>query len=264
MYKYIHKIKTLLGVKMEYPDLIYFGAPRVLSLLGLNMRDLPKSFYSQHGQDSLIFSEFFNLVVNPKFPKTFLDVGCNDPIKFSNSLFFEKFIGFQTIAIDALEEMQSKWKNVRPSARFVHSAVGDKAGSLTFQAAVGTGNDSMLSSVVDASQKITGKKIESRTVPVRTIDDILDDMNAADIGVASIDVEGYEFAVLNGWKNSTRKIYILIVENNENFELGKANVRDFLVNRGYCYFGRIWNMDDIFVSAEGMALLAASRQTESD
>ena len=64
------------------------------------------SFYSQSGQDRFIFNTFFK----NKREGTFVEIGANDGIKFSNTYFFEKHLGWQGICIEPMsgpfEELQ--------------------------------------------------------------------------------------------------------------------------------------------------------------
>tara|TARA_B110000208_G_C11775868_1_gene431997 strand:+ start:52 stop:303 length:252 start_codon:yes stop_codon:yes gene_type:complete len=48
-----------------------------------------KNFYSQQGEDLLIYRNFINLSTNDGI---FLELGAYDGLKYSNTLFFEKYL----------------------------------------------------------------------------------------------------------------------------------------------------------------------------
>lgn len=54
-------------------------------------------FYSEHGQDRIMFAEFFEHFNHPRCYGTFLDVGAFDGREMSNSLFFEESLGWSGV-----------------------------------------------------------------------------------------------------------------------------------------------------------------------
>lgn len=243
----IAKLVKFLGNKAAYPDVVYYGAPDSLRLLGVKCRSLTGGFFSQVGQDGLIFTEFFKYINSKGFPRLFIDVGCNDPVVHSNSYFFESNQNFKVLAIDALPEIKTAWTRHRPAADFVNCAVGLAEGELSFDIVKGDNVDSMYSSVSGMSTKSGTKEIESRTVKVRRLADILAERRIDSAGIVSMDIEGYELPALQGMDFTRFKAYIFIVENNGNDCLGNNAVRDLMISMGYVYFANIWRFDDIFV-----------------
>ena len=59
-------------------------------------------YYSQDGQDvylsMLLFNKIDKLLASGVQP-VFVDIGCNHPIKFSNSYFFEKYFKFKSLLV---------------------------------------------------------------------------------------------------------------------------------------------------------------------
>lgn len=245
--KKLVKFYQLLRLKHRYPELILVNAPAWTAYLGFRTVSCIDKLYSQACQDQYIVRSFLHKIIQADFPAIFLDVGANDPFEHSNSLFFERHLGFRTIAVDALSELQSPWKAHRPSAHFVATAVGSQPGETSFEVVLGEGTASMFSSVKGASEKESASPRGLRTVKVETIDRILTTLNVQRIGIVSLDVEGYELEALRGIEFAKKWFGILIIENNSNDGLGSSNIRDHLESVGYVYHSRIWNMDDIFV-----------------
>jgi len=87
-----------------------------------------ESYYSQHGED---------FILNKIFPNPngfFVEVGCIDGLRFSNTLFFEKK-GWKGICIEAHTSYIDLIKSNRLNSRVVHCAIGEKdEGIVTFYA----------------------------------------------------------------------------------------------------------------------------------
>ena len=63
--------------------------------------DKATTFYSQQGEDLLIYRNFINL---PTKDGIFLELGACDGLLYSNTMFFEKYLGFSGILIEPLKE----------------------------------------------------------------------------------------------------------------------------------------------------------------
>jgi FkbM family methyltransferase len=250
------KLVQFLGNRSAYPDVLYFDAPSQLRILGAKCRSLSKGYYSQQGQDSLVFNYFFRYINSKDFPRLFVDIGCNDPVIHSNSYFFESNQHFKVLAIDALPEIKAAWTRLRPAADFVSCAVGATEGEIRFDVVKGDNVDSMYSSVSGMSAKSGIREIESRTVKVRRLTDILAERQIEFAGIVSMDIEGYELPALQGLDFTRFKAYIFIIENNGNDLLGDNSIRDLMISKGYLYFARIWCLDDIFVHPDLFRLLS--------
>ncbi len=243
----IHKLIRVFNNITRYPGVIYFDAPPVLKLLGGITRPLPATHYSQASQDAVLFNTFRSQIERGLIPKVFIDVGANDPLLHSNSRFFESQLGFKVLAVDALSEMEASWRQHRPDAEFVCSAVGRWPGELEFDVVAAGGSASMLSSVAGASSKASGLMAQRRRVAVKTLSQIVGERGVEMAGIVSMDIEGYEFEALSGIDFTRFKSSIFLIENNADMGVGKNNVRDLMLRNGYVYFANIWQFDDIFV-----------------
>lgn len=205
------------------------------------------NYFSQDGQDlylsALLFNEFKN------FDGGYVvDIGCNDPERFSNSYFFEKFFKCNVLAIDPIEEYAAKWEKIRPSAKFIPTALGSFAGVVTLnipnQSAV---FDDMFSSVTGKNPKIGNLKCSQRQVPCVTLESIFDFNKISEVNLISIDVEGAELDVLKGINFERVYIKCFVIENNTKSLFGSDDIRLFLKSKGYLFHSRIGYLDDVFI-----------------
>ena len=243
----IIKIWKLIKFRINNPDIYIFGLPNDLSIFKFKKREIKRGFYSQLGQDELIFTEFFNYINLVSFPKIFIDIGANHPIKHSNSYFFECNQGFSVLAIDPLKEVNVLWETMRPNVEFVLTAVGEINGEIEFNVVEGGEIESMFSSVSGASNKNKNYSSSVRTVPIRRLENTFAEHKVSTVGIVSLDIEGYELNALKGIDFNTFKSYIFLIENNSNLGIGDNEIRKYMTDRGYLYYARLWNLDDIFI-----------------
>jgi FkbM family methyltransferase len=205
--------------------------------------------YSQHGQDLYLAGLLFGRFKSE--PGVVLDIGCNHPVKFSNSLFFERHMGCKIIAIDALEDYQNLWAEVRPNAEFIATALAESPGEVTlFIPERSHQIDDMFSSINSINPKIKDSKYISKKVKSTTVDKVLTDRGINHILFASIDVEGAEMEVLKGIDFEKVKISAIIIENNNTSQYGSNEIRDYLENKDYVFYSRIGFLDDVFVKED--------------
>jgi FkbM family methyltransferase len=247
MLKKIKKLFNLIQVNKKYPNVRYYGAPSIFQYLGFNVLPMRGGFYSQYGQDELIFTEFFKGLTLDSFPRIFIDIGCNHPLTHSNSCFYEKNQNYKVIAVDPLSGVHELWSSLRPGAFFFECAVGAVTGEIDFDVVEGCGNESMFSSVSGVSGKVSLSRVKKRKVAVRRMSDILSECCITRAGIVSMDIEGYELNALRGVDFARFSAYVFVVENNGNQGVGDNKIRDFMIGNGYVYFARIWGIDDVFV-----------------
>lgn len=232
----LRKISGFINFRYRYPKTRYIK----IKSLG--------TYFSQEGQDSFLASLLFPCIHNTGELRYVLDIGCNHPEKFSNSLFFEKYFGCKTIAIDPLAKYIAAWAECRPNAIFENVAVGDEEGNVMLSVFSGDENvDDMFSCIGSPSDKTLGSSFEEHQVKMTTVQCLLDKHHLTDILFCSIDVEGFELQVLKGIDFSKTTILCFCIENNTAKHYGSDEIRDFLLSEGYVFFARIGHLDDIFI-----------------
>jgi FkbM family methyltransferase len=204
------------------------------------------TFYSQDGQDIYLSSLLFNFLNNNLYPWV-VDVGCNHPSHYSNTLFFEKWLGCRTLAIDPLEEFGDMWASQRPAAKFISTAVGSNLDSVTLSIPKGEMSDNMFSTVTGGVNKSGKLDYQERTVQCLPLSRILSEQGITEVLLISIDVEGVELDVLKSINFEKVMIRCFVIENNSNDLYGSNDIRKYLIERGYVFYARIGFLDDVFV-----------------
>ena len=221
----------------------YLNHPDVPVVWPLNVG----TYYSQDGQDVYISTLLFKYLLSEE-DQYIVDIGCNDPEKFSNSKVFETHFNCKTIAIDPIIEYAERWSNDRPGAIFIPTALGRSDGNVTLNIPFKSSNyDDMFSSIAIDSKKIKDTKCLQREVPCTRLSVILDNYNSNNVVIMSIDVEGFELEVLEGIDFERINIKCLIVENNTNCIFGTEEIRNYLRDKGFVFFSRIGYLDDVFI-----------------
>jgi FkbM family methyltransferase len=186
-------------------------------------------FYSQHGEDLVIDAAF---VGEPS--GFFVEVGCIDGRRFSNTLFLEER-GWRGLCVEAHPAYIDLLRRNRPRCRVIHCAVGDRdADSVTFFANA-RGSLSTLSSTKrdeyerDYARWVSGY-VEER-VPLRTLSSIFDEQGVGAIDVLSVDVEGADAAAIRGLDLSRWRPRLIVVEADDAVALG--DIDSMLLPAGY-------------------------------
>ncbi|UUZ71762.1 FkbM family methyltransferase [Polaromonas sp. P1(28)-8] len=192
-------------------------------------------YYSQFGEDKIL-SEIFSQVDKGLC----IEVGANDGVNDSTSMFFEK-LGWSCILIEPNPVLCQSIRNSR-KAKLVELAASDREGEAILHVASGAERAhgvSTISSEQEALEKIRsyGFTYEDVKVKTQTLDKMLDDLKIDGvIHFISIDVEGHEVAVLNGFSIEKWRPTIIILEDNSNFE--DIRVCNYLKKFGYIRFMR--------------------------
>lgn len=140
----------------------------------------------------------------------YIDIGANSPLVDSVSMAFYEH-GWRGINVEPSQEYVNELRAQRPRDINLHAAVADESGVLTFFDIVGTGLSTLIRDV--ASQYAQqGMEVREERVPVITLDDVLSDLPQDDVHWMKVDVEGAEKAVLDSWKTSPVRPWIVLVE----------------------------------------------------
>lgn len=194
-------------------------------------------------QVGFTFSEFAEDAIINHFPLgttgTYVDVGCNEPVNFSNT--FNLYLqGWRGINIDANRELIEKCKKIRKEDICVCAAVSDQQKETHFYKAknplissidedyVSNGGDWWISNL-DAKE----------TVTTQTLTSILDKELApgSNIDFLSIDVEGHDFKVLKSLDLSRYRPKVIIIELRELDKLNDNEINKYLIANNYLFKG---------------------------
>ena len=196
--------------------------------------------YSQEGED-LILKRLFD----GQKKGLYVDVGAHHPKRFSNTYLFYK-MGWRGINIDAMPGSMEKFKEVRPEDINIEAAISDKVELLTYYIF----NESALNtfSKNEAEQK-AGKgnyrvidEIKINTIPLSQVLNKHLDSNKQ-IDFLNIDVEGYDFKVLDSidWTVYKPSVVLIEVLNIDLENLIDSKVYKFLRERAYKMIAKTFN-----------------------
>lgn len=182
-------------------------------------------FYSQWGQDRWLEENIFK----GKRNGVFVEVGVLNGIMDSNTAFFEFERDWTGLLIEANPRFTREIITNRPKSKVIKTAVYDTVGNVSFKVVEGTPGWSGIEKEFDAFHAIRVKKNLTHyiTVPCAPLAMLMEGFHHVDY--LSIDIEGAEFKILQGFPFQDFDIKILGVENNT----GSSKVEDVLRKAGY-------------------------------
>jgi FkbM family methyltransferase len=175
---------------------------------------------SQHKESQYIASFIRNKKI--KCPKTFIDIGSADGITISNSYFFIKN-GWNAVLTDPLPKYYKHSINIHKDNKNVQ--VFDNAISMT-------------DGIVYFNEADTHSKIHHKGIEVESIsyDNLLKKSGYInkEIGILSIDVEGFEMSILTQVLHTKNLPYFIITESNtpieRSLQIDLLNIKYDLIN----------------------------------
>jgi FkbM family methyltransferase len=195
-----------------------------------------RKYYSQHGEDYLLWSLF----AGKKNKGFFVEVGALDGIRFSNTYSFE-LEGWSGVCVEPHPEYFALLERNRPNSHCIESAAGNREGFVEFYAEPRGEFSTLVREIVEDERyesKMAGyKKIE---VPISSLTRILEDVESpSPIDIVSIDVEGAELSVLEGFDFSYYNPRVLIIEANGSG--ANKSIDKYMKNKGYHKSGRLFS-----------------------
>jgi FkbM family methyltransferase len=209
---------------------------------------LPKGYYSQAGQD--ILAESILQKINPDMTGiSIVDIGANHPIIINNTIYFERKFNAK---VESIEPNPMLYKIYQKEQRSVHQmAVGSKEAELELlipqrELSDLEYDDSVHATFLNNELPEVGENVLKSKCIVKPLDKII---KIGKYNILFIDVEGFEMEVLNGIDFDNFKFDIIIIENNAN-NRAKSVIYKVLKGKRYLLFGRIYNLDDIYINED--------------
>jgi FkbM family methyltransferase len=214
---------------------------------------MTNKYYSQCGQDKYLNE----IIFKGKKRGTFLDIGANDGVTFSNTFFFEKELEWKGICVEPLKSAFEKLSKVRNSIN-INACASDKDKLDSFLSVTGYGEMlSGLKSKYDARhlQRINetikefGGEVNEIEVQCIDINKVLLQNNFANIDFVSVDTEGNELEILKAIDFHRIQIKAITVENNYK----SLDFNLFLSSKGFAKI-KILDSDEIYVNKKHFSL----------
>ena len=202
----------------------------------------PEGFHSQKGQDHRV-SEILGGLKNG----TFVEVGAFDGVTGSNSLYFERELGWSGLCIEPNPDAFVQLKACRETT-CANVAISKHTGLVPFvklsgSAAQLSGIEGKLKEEKVSRAVDTKRSVKSAfDVPSARLDDLLADFGIARVDFLSVDVEGSELEVLQTLDFSAVNVTVISVENSR-----CDNAIDlFLRSKGFVLSLTIGREEEIF------------------
>jgi FkbM family methyltransferase len=219
-------------LKITHPEIVLLEVGRVTS--------------GQFNQPDLI-----DFLLSGKRDGFFIDIGANHPSYNSNSYFFETERGYCGWAFDPLDKYADLWSQQRSRTTYRPLALGSVNGSVRFFEHANDDGWADQLSYTAVSPLADGNDRPGRSVPMSRLDEL--EGLPTEIDFVSLDVEGAELDVLQGFGSKIRPS-ILLVENCFGIA-GNEAIRHFVIAMGYRFSARVTYVDDLFVRSDRLDIL---------
>jgi FkbM family methyltransferase len=179
---------------------------------------------------------------------SYLDVGANHPIDFSNTyVFYEK--GWSGYAVDGNSAYRNEWSEIRPRDRFLNEIVSDCRKSVSFEIFP----DPTMSTIAQATGeryrlKFDDLKPNIIELEATTIFDIFQSYVNNEVHLLNIDIEGEELNALRGAKLDIFRPGVICVEikNSSIYDIQENEIFKYVDGFGYRLIAKT-PLDTIFV-----------------
>ena len=139
----------------------------------------------------------------------YVDIGAQDPVVDSVSLaFYER--GWRGVHVEPSAEYAALLRQSRPEETVIEAVVGEQAGLVTFFEIPGTGISTGQAEIAEFHAK-NGWKPRKISVPSVRLEEVFAEIDG-EIHWLKIDVEGMEREVLESWRASERRPWVVLVE----------------------------------------------------
>ncbi len=245
----------------------YLRARLYESQLAKDFPNCTPTLRSQFGEDAFLLDLF-----QGQRTGFFIEVGAYDGLSFSVSSVFED-LGWTGLLVEANPERAAQCKANRPKSTVLHAALGAINGptSITFNIAIDrskpgeTFGGDMLSHVAGAAEHgsrtgTASRRFRSVQVPMTPVSSALA-FHAGPIDFASIDVEGGEWNLLQGFDFSKHKPRVMLVEQGHAASLDDEarRIQQFLASAGYEYLGSFAG-SGVYVRTDEPALIVRAKR----
>jgi len=184
-------------------------------------------YYSRHGQDKYL-NEF---IFKNKKNGIFVELGAVDGIDASNTLFYERTLGWSGLCIEALPEKYAELIHNRTC--FTENYAVNNRGNGEVEFCVAKNMSGIYSEYHSKHIKKVNARHKTKMIKVKTarIMDLFDKYSLSKIDYFSLDTEGSELMILKDIDFSKYDIKVFSVENH--YYSAKNEIKELLESKGY-------------------------------
>ena len=190
--------------------------------------------FSKSGDDIQI-----NKLINKQTPGVYVDIGCWDPIKASNTYYFS-LREWKGICIDPNPELGKLYKKYRPKDYFINAAIGNSETNLDYYFLEESSMNTMSFDFIK-KHGLEDKIIKKVSIPVYSLKSILDKHIQVNdrLDFFDVDAEGYDLEILktNDWEKYRPKV--VLVESDISIKNDiTSNIVTYLESKEYTLMGK--------------------------
>jgi FkbM family methyltransferase len=156
----------------------------------------------------------------------FIEAGANDGISQSNTLYFEKYLGWRGLLVEPIPELAARCYINRPACYIENSALvpfgfPSKTIEMRYCNLMSIVNGARGSAVNDQKHVQEGTTVQGGvrpydvTVQARCLSNLIDEYEIGEVDLLSLDVEGFELPALKGLDLSRHRPRYVLVESSE-------------------------------------------------
>lgn len=181
---------------------------------------------SQFSQDYYLYTRHFSKL---KRRGVYIDVAANDPVRISNTYFMDACMGWDGVCVEANPKYHDDIRHYR-SCKLVPTCVSERDGEkVKFILNGGAGGIEETNKHVSKWNAL-GKELESVELECVRMGSALAESTVEHIDYMSLDVEGHEMKVLQGFDWDKIRINVMTIEVSKSTQ---HEIEDFLKARGY-------------------------------
>jgi FkbM family methyltransferase len=195
-------------------------------------------YYSQQDEDRILSEKFLNYKNG-----FFIELGAMNGLTFSNTLFFERELGWTGVLIEPTHQFNDLIIN-RPNCHNFNYAISEIDGDVEFLGDYALGG--VLSTMHDDHKFGWGlDKEKSYVVKSKPIYDVIKNIEISKVDFFSIDVEGGEYEVLKTF-NWEIPVYVILIEMSHDKERNEL-CREFMTSKGF-EFDMVIGINEVWVN----------------
>lgn len=223
---------------------------RTLNRFRYNISDNRRVSYSQSGED-LIIEQIFMVLGRKQL--SYLDLGANHPTRFSNTyLFYRK--GSSGVCVEPNPALQPLFKKWRSRDTLLICGVGLEVAEADFFLMTTNTLNTFSKDEAERYQRYGRQKIEKVIkLPLRPVNDILEENFRACPNFVSLDVEGLDFQILKGIDFNKWRPEVFCIETltytEDRTERKLDEIIEFMKDQNYMVYGDTY-INTIFVDTQ--------------